>query len=144
MCFLQEVFSLDESNYTAHVFAGLAELELGHPQQAGQHYRTAVGLQPGEQLAWKVSNLVSFPAQPHDCALLFMLKHMILEAGIHLGKSLRGGKSKLENVFRGGGGEVRIVSSRVFNLEGLKSPWVGECHPHPHPPQMKPWDCLFL
>ena len=50
----QEIFVLDESNYTAHVFAGLAALELGSHGEARQHYKTAIGAQPQEQLAWKV------------------------------------------------------------------------------------------
>ena len=52
--FLQEVFELDGSNYTAHVFAGLAALELGNYDESKQHYKTAIGVQPEEQLAWKV------------------------------------------------------------------------------------------
>jgi len=49
----QEVFSLDDSNYMAHVFAGLAARELAHQQRAREHYKTAIALQPEEQLAWK-------------------------------------------------------------------------------------------
>jgi len=48
------VFSLDDSNYMAHVFAGLAARELAHQQRAREHYKTAIALQPEEQLAWKV------------------------------------------------------------------------------------------
>ena len=38
----------------AHVFAGLAARELAHQQRAREHYKTAIALQPEEQLAWKV------------------------------------------------------------------------------------------
>ena len=47
---------LDDSNYTAHVFAGLAASELANQQEAREHYKTAIALQPEEQLAWKVCN----------------------------------------------------------------------------------------
>ena len=47
---------LDDSNYTAHVFAGLAASELTHRQEAREHYKTAIALQPEDQLAWKVCN----------------------------------------------------------------------------------------
>ena len=45
---------MDEDNYTAHVFAGLAALELGRYRNAKEHYKSAVASQPTEQLAWKV------------------------------------------------------------------------------------------
>ena len=50
------MFLLDDSNYTAHVFAGLAASELANRQEAREHYKTAIALQPEEQLAWKVCN----------------------------------------------------------------------------------------
>lgn len=45
---------MDEDNYTAHVFAGLAALELGSYRNAKEHYKRAIAGQPAEQLAWKV------------------------------------------------------------------------------------------
>ena len=50
----QMVFALDASNYQAHVFAGLAALQLGKQQEAKQHYQSAINIAPQEQLAWKV------------------------------------------------------------------------------------------
>ena len=50
----QAVFQLDSSSYHGHVFAGLSSLQLGSAQEARHHYQTAVALQPGEGLAWKV------------------------------------------------------------------------------------------
>ena len=48
------VFAIDASNYQAHVFAGLAALQLGKQQEAKQHYQSAIDIAPQEQLAWKV------------------------------------------------------------------------------------------
>ena len=45
---------VDEANYTALVFAGLACLKLSEYQESKQHYRTAVSMQPDGALAWKV------------------------------------------------------------------------------------------
>lgn len=45
---------MDGGNYMAHVFAGLASLELGQYTEAKQHYKTAITTQPDEPLAWKV------------------------------------------------------------------------------------------
>lgn len=50
----QMVFAIDASNYQAHVFAGLATLQLGKQQEAKQHYKSAINIAPQEQLAWKV------------------------------------------------------------------------------------------
>ena len=50
----QMVFAIDASNYQAHVFAGLAALQLGKQQVAKQHYHSAIDIAPQEQLAWKV------------------------------------------------------------------------------------------
>ena len=47
----------------AHVFAGLAGLELGRYADAKQHYKTAIASQPDEPLAWKVRRCV------YHCAL---------------------------------------------------------------------------
>ena len=55
---IQEIFSIDEANYMGHVFAGLADLELGRFEQAKQHYKTAIAAQPDESLAWKVNSHV--------------------------------------------------------------------------------------
>ena len=52
--FVQEIFVVDEGNYTGHVFAGLAALELGRYAEAKEHYKTAIASQPDEPLAWKV------------------------------------------------------------------------------------------
>lgn len=38
----------------AHVFAGLAAVELDRPVEARQHYKTAITAQPTDPLAWKV------------------------------------------------------------------------------------------
>ena len=38
----------------AHVFAGLAAIELGRLAEAKQHYKTAIAAQPNDPLAWKV------------------------------------------------------------------------------------------
>lgn len=54
----QMVFAIDASNYQAHVFAGLAALQLGKQQEAKQHYKSAITISPEEQLAWKV---VAYP-----------------------------------------------------------------------------------
>ena len=48
------VFAIDANNYHAHVFAGLAALQLGKQQEAKQHYKSAINIAPQEQLAWKV------------------------------------------------------------------------------------------
>lgn len=48
------VFAIDANNYQAHVFAGLATLQLGKQQEAKQHYKSAINIAPQEQLAWKV------------------------------------------------------------------------------------------
>ena len=53
------VFALDANNYQAHVFAGLAALQSGKQQGAKQHYQSAITIAPQEQLAWKVSNIMS-------------------------------------------------------------------------------------
>ena len=45
---------MDEGNYTGHVFAGLAALEMGRHADAKQHYKTAITSHPDEPLAWKV------------------------------------------------------------------------------------------
>lgn len=50
----QMVFAIDASNYQAHVFAGLAALQLGRQEEAKQHYQSAITIAPHEQLAWKV------------------------------------------------------------------------------------------
>ncbi len=50
----QEVFKRDEGNYTAHVFAGVASLELHRGKEARGHYKAAIEAQPEEPLAWKV------------------------------------------------------------------------------------------
>lgn len=49
----QMVFAIDANNYHAHVFAGLATLQLGKQQEAKQHYKSAINIAPKEQLAWK-------------------------------------------------------------------------------------------
>ena len=49
------MFVIDASNYQAHVFAGLAALQLGKQQEARQHYQSAIAIAPHEQLAWKVT-----------------------------------------------------------------------------------------
>ena len=51
---MQEIFAAEEGNYVGHVFAGLAAIELGRPDQAREHYKTALAAQPGDPLAWKV------------------------------------------------------------------------------------------
>ena len=42
-----------------HVFAGLAELELGRHEVAKQHYKNAITTQPNESLAWKVIDVTT-------------------------------------------------------------------------------------
>ena len=48
---------MDERNYTAHVFAGLAASELGRVGEAKEHYKSAIAVQPTDQLAWKVREI---------------------------------------------------------------------------------------
>ena len=55
---MQEIFAAEEGNYVGHVFAGLAAIELGRPDQAREHYKTALAAQPGDPLAWKVNIIV--------------------------------------------------------------------------------------
>ena len=57
---VQEIFAVEEGNYTGHVFAGLAGLELGRYAEAKQHYKTAIASQPAEQLAWKVIHACTY------------------------------------------------------------------------------------
>ena len=51
---VQAVFAIDGLNYHAHVFAGLAALELGKRAAAKEHYRTAITVNTEDPFAWKV------------------------------------------------------------------------------------------
>lgn len=66
---------MDEDNYTAHVFAGLAALELGSYRDAKQHYKSAIASQPAEQLAWKVRECYMF------CVLYLRRGHVGVRCG---------------------------------------------------------------
>ena len=59
------VFTIDASNYQAHVFAGLAALQLGRQPEAKQHYQSAIDIAPQEQLAWKVLSPLLSNNHPH-------------------------------------------------------------------------------
>lgn len=48
------MFSLEENNYTALVFAGKAALGLGKREEAKQFYKKAIAVNTEDQLAWKV------------------------------------------------------------------------------------------
>lgn len=50
-----EVLESDEANYHALVFAGLAQLNLGHHPESKSYYEKARDTDPGQQLAWQVS-----------------------------------------------------------------------------------------
>ena len=66
---MQEIFAAEEGNYMGHVFAGLAAIELGRPDQAREHYKTAIAAQPGDPLAWKVNKIICnvlIPQHPND------------------------------------------------------------------------------
>ncbi|KIK27908.1 hypothetical protein PISMIDRAFT_27774 [Pisolithus microcarpus 441] len=48
-----QVLDYEPDNYNAHVFLGLACLELGHHDKSEQFYRRAIGLRPDQVLAWQ-------------------------------------------------------------------------------------------
>ncbi|KAI6121364.1 superkiller protein 3 [Pisolithus sp. B1] len=48
-----QVLDYEPDNYNAHVFLGLAYLELGHHDKSEQFYRRAIGLKPDQVLAWQ-------------------------------------------------------------------------------------------
>lgn len=63
----QMVFDIDASNYQAHVFAGLAALQLGKQEEAKLHYQSAISIAPQEQLAWKgMGNLYNKGVEQKD------------------------------------------------------------------------------
>ncbi|KAF8629945.1 hypothetical protein AX15_003181 [Amanita polypyramis BW_CC] len=48
-----EVLDYDTNNYNAHVFLGLALLEMGELNESEQTYRKAIEFNPDQQLAWQ-------------------------------------------------------------------------------------------